>query len=575
MTAKRVSAALHCGPVQHVDGPAEGSRKVLLQPREAAHPGTGVVVDETDEEIDVTRGTEVSRDHRAQDRQLLHAVLLAESRDFRTRELNPRRDVEQLSTHGDRPILAERSMLPPGGMRWRTTMMFRTLSRIRPARTALREARRVCGPRSPLRLRRPASRRRKFRDFQAGARGHRPDPRRGAGPRFLGRAFPRRLQRALKEARETDLWIRCVRSPRSERYSRQLGRVLFPGQGSSGPAEGDPRGDAMSITTEPELVLALEQVEKLEKGLLSLRRELPKSTPGNLALLSEGPLDQIAQLQADIQEYALRTRRVDYIGMRLVGPRIHLRETPVSILTAVLDAFRKGVQAIAELEIRGQRSNRPTAELKRLCDFQILALAPGSLRVLMALPDEEKGLLPGADPNPASVALDDYLKAAAWAASDEDLSQIGRRFPQEHLRKALLSELQRVVPRPRGELELVEFSGPRIESISGRATVGLERATRTRLNSAIDNLVHEESQTHDGVLREIDLDSKTFALRNPGALEQKQCRFEDELIDAAKEALDKRVQVTGLVRVDPSKRGQASLSVTRLEIIEDDSERDM
>lgn len=316
------------------------------------------------------------------------------------------------------------------------------------------------------------------------------------------------------------------------------------------------------ISNEAGLLQAIEQAGTLERGLSALRRDLPQASPANLALLSEGPLDQLDQIQGEIQEYRAQTRASDFLGVRLAGELIHLRETPISVLTAVLDAIRKGVQAIAEIKVRGQRLGRPTAELKRLCDFQILALAPGSLRILMKLPDGDGEL-----PSPASAALDDYLDVAAWAASEDPVDAVEATFGDEPLRKALFAEVQRVVPRPRGILESLEFYGPRVKAVGGR--ILLERGTRKRLEMAIDRLVKEVPQTHAGILREIDLDARTFTLRTPGTLEQKPCSFGEELIEIAKEALDKPVNVAGLLKIDPQRRGQAVLVVTRLEIVED------
>lgn len=325
----------------------------------------------------------------------------------------------------------------------------------------------------------------------------------------------------------------------------------------------------MSISSNAEFCQAIEQAGRIEQGLLSLHRDLPSATSRNLALLVEGPLDQLAELQADIQEYLLRACGEDFVEMRLIGPRIRLRDTPTSVLTNMLDAVRKGIQAIAELRLKGQRAARPTAELKRICDFRVLALAPGSLRILMRLPDEEQGSLSTGETNPAATALDDYLSAASWASSDESASDLDARLWDPKLRKAVLTELERIVPRPRGELEAVEFSGPRVEMKGGTKRLRLNRETRVRVNSAIDRMVHEVQETYVGVLREIDLDHQTFILRRSGESVERPCTFEEELHDAAKEALDKTVRVTGSTRIDPSKRVQALLTVTRLEILEE------
>ena len=74
-------------------------------------------------------------------------------------------------------------------------------------------------------------------------------------------------------------------------------------------------------------------------------------------------------------------------------------------------------------------------------------------------------------------------------------------------------------------------------------------------------------ETHEGDLREIDLDSLTFTLRTPDGFWQIPCTFSEDLAELAKEALDRRVLVTGSRVTDPSRRGHP-LQVTRLQIVE-------
>ena len=87
-----------------------------------------------------------------------------------------------------------------------------------------------------------------------------------------------------------------------------------------------------------------------------------------------------------------------------------------------------------------------------------------------------------------------------------------------------------------------------------------------------DKIPEQWIETYSGDRREIDLDKYSFVLRNietsPGQVMQIECQFLEELLEAAKDALDKRVTVTGSRPIDQTRRPK-SLLVSRLEIIED------
>jgi len=57
------------------------------------------------------------------------------------------------------------------------------------------------------------------------------------------------------------------------------------------------------IETEPQLRQAIEQMENLWQAINSLRAEVFPQNPRSFAVLAEGPLEQIRQLQRQIDEY--------------------------------------------------------------------------------------------------------------------------------------------------------------------------------------------------------------------------------------------------------------------------------
>jgi hypothetical protein len=60
------------------------------------------------------------------------------------------------------------------------------------------------------------------------------------------------------------------------------------------------------IETAEELYQAIEQMGRMQRILESYRNEILTQNPRNFALLAEGPLEQLRQLQAQIDEYIQR-----------------------------------------------------------------------------------------------------------------------------------------------------------------------------------------------------------------------------------------------------------------------------
>jgi hypothetical protein len=57
------------------------------------------------------------------------------------------------------------------------------------------------------------------------------------------------------------------------------------------------------IQNESQLRQAIEQMESLCRAIDALRADVFPKNPRNFAILAEGPLDQIRQLQSQVDEY--------------------------------------------------------------------------------------------------------------------------------------------------------------------------------------------------------------------------------------------------------------------------------
>jgi urease accessory protein UreF len=330
----------------------------------------------------------------------------------------------------------------------------------------------------------------------------------------------------------------------------------------------------MKAQADTQLQLLFDQLALMYDALASLRQDVYPKNPALYRVMAEGPLDEIRKLQEAIDARAgvteAREESAD-LWLRITGSGIDVDDAPTSVLTAILDAFRKGVQSVAEFLDKGTLSARPTQELKNAADLRIVAFASGSLQVGLKLPPAEQQSTLADLGRPlrdvVEEALREYVAVAEWAASGT--GDLAARIPDNHRRRVLLNAVKPILPRKRGSVSLVELRG----RLTGQPQpVRLGRDTHERLDTALDHLVTTKPETHRGVLREIDLDAQTFQLRRvDDAVVIVKCSFADELFEVAKEALDRLVEVTGTRVVAEGRRTASTLDVARLEIVEDDA----
>ena len=253
------------------------------------------------------------------------------------------------------------------------------------------------------------------------------------------------------------------------------------------------------IKNNEQLRQAVDQLERMYRALVALRAEVLPQNPQQFALMSEGPLDEIQHLQEQINAYTGFTLALENdadVWLRIQGRSVEWSDVPTSVLTMCLDAFRKGIQAIAQFISTGQIKTRPTTELKRACDLRVAAFLPGSLCIGLRLPDETHlGLRPEPVQSFVHKALVEYLVVASWVSSEEDLSLLEQRIEDDQKRRILLNALKPLVPRPRGDVESVEISG---RFVPDKRTICLTRHARQRIDQAIDWTVAKEQGNRSG-----------------------------------------------------------------------------
>ena len=147
-------------------------------------------------------------------------------------------------------------------------------------------------------------------------------------------------------------------------------------------------------------------------------------------------------------------------------------------------------------------------------------------------------------------------RSPLWVGSEKETSDVlDRLCPDPHERRVVLNSLKPFVPRPRGDVERVELSG---RAVPHSKTIALTKASHERIDHAIDTLAAERAEEHVGDLREIDLDSLSLIVRPTEDVREVRCTFEEDLLGAAKEGLDRRVRVTGVRRMEAGRLRMAA-----------------
>ena len=328
------------------------------------------------------------------------------------------------------------------------------------------------------------------------------------------------------------------------------------------------------IRNDAELKHAVEQLQRMYAAMAELYQGIYPKNPKQFALFSEGPNDQIAELQKEIDEYTGRDKLASMeadIWLRLRGDGLEWPDAPTSVVTAYLDALRKGLQSVIEYNMTGVVAGRPSRAARRFSNIQVSTVMAGSVCIGINLPEVSDVDFEGdhaAAVETANRSLKEFLDVITWVASNQSPDALVAIAADDHKQKVLLNAVKPFLPRPRGDVDSLEISGRLIQA---EQPVRLTRDSQQRLNRAIDQAVQAQIETIEGDLRQIDLDSRQFLLRNTDGLHETRCSFEEELAETAKEYLDRRVQVTGIRTVDPRRRTAIPLQVIRLEVIEDEA----
>lgn len=321
----------------------------------------------------------------------------------------------------------------------------------------------------------------------------------------------------------------------------------------------------MSILNDEQLLQAHEQLGRLQTALAALKRDLADKKEFGFRLLAEGPLEDIRALREAIADYTgetlLEVVEVDF-RFRLAGLTVKWRDTPISVIAAYFNALRTGVKTLAAVIQREAAGYLAGIDLRRASDLALVDLKRGSLDVGLRLPETQPVQLDAFSAqksSPVRIAVNDFLNCATWIASDLSISELESKFPDVKRRRATLRAIRPFVPRHRGAVETVSLYGP-IMPVRGDVT--LKRNSLDRIAEAYQTAISEKEISLVGEIREIDLDSRTFELRNVDQIKKVSCQFSEDIAGTAQSLLGRRVHVVGsrTEEVDGTPKGKLMIT---------------
>jgi hypothetical protein len=264
--------------------------------------------------------------------------------------------------------------------------------------------------------------------------------------------------------------------------------------------------------------------------------------------------------------------------VRLEGPAISRDNPRISIITGELTKVRTQVGKVAKSIAQLSAKFRGVPDEM---DLGLSAFAKGSLILGFTIPsavdvaegrDGQESLFGDEDPyyqaaRDAIRTIGLVTKHVTEGGSPDDLSDL---IPDPKVRDAALSAVKELAPSGRSGINSVRLSGKSIADLdlTQPLTLNTREIVRKRVEHPVAAPTVAPPVTIIGYVREMDLDVKRFELRHIENMEVNdvRCSYVDQTDEEAKQWLNSRVRVVGIVERDLSGKARL-LETTSIEIL--------
>lgn len=318
-------------------------------------------------------------------------------------------------------------------------------------------------------------------------------------------------------------------------------------------------------------IVTAQQIVKLERGLLSLRQS-SQASPEAVDAIAAAQYREILRLRAELDAAMGFAEEPCDLVASLSGPDIGIGVAPARAIADFISNLHAALQRVTaylvidELPGRGRMPQSVT----QATEFQFTGAANGSMRLKLSLP--EPGIVSPKDEFAAAgKGLILMLETVEWVASSKGIEELRVKMEDERLTRLLLSQVQRITPKPRGAVRRIAFSS---RLIASSESCLLSHKSIGRIQDAIEAVSEHPigvEVKERGRLRAGDLDKGDFSLRQrPNGQPALRCIVPKKLVAQSVNFLvhDVMVEVTGVL--DYNNRGRPS-SLRVYEVYEVDS----
>lgn len=283
-------------------------------------------------------------------------------------------------------------------------------------------------------------------------------------------------------------------------------------------------------------------IERLRRGEEPLRQALTDSWMW-LALHDGAWKEAWAIEEADLPAGYLPVPRTPLLpdhepvlSTKALGATIVPGVVPASVVAFVASATRGAVKTLVDFVYDESAGGRPKEEIRRLYDLPVRRLAFGSFEIDFGKPQE----LMFDDDFKRVVGL--LQKGLHWAVDNKDVPLVAGT---DRERQAILYALRGLTPPKGSAVEVVQISGPWLESRSVRLT----QATRRRVAREIKKLHKEKLVIIGGRIGEFDDDRESFTLRDTEIGKDVRAFFRKEQLEELRKLYVDRVHPVWLVGI--------------------------
>lgn len=295
------------------------------------------------------------------------------------------------------------------------------------------------------------------------------------------------------------------------------------------------------IRTKNELIYTKEQINKLENIVMSLKEKLLPERESQYNAMAGIYIKKIESFRKEVDDYlgvsTYKTSNID-LHMHIEGPSIGYGSVPSSLIASCLERFKKGLQGIYVTKNDIKLNRNTPKDIRDICDLRLVNFQPGSINLSFEVPKQQISL----DRESIDNSIQVYFDLINWISSDDD--NYISNLDKDKLEK-LMQSVVNTLPDNKN-INKITFSG---KSTYCKNKITVDTEIREKIvNKIMDFQIKDEIVSIKGIVRGMDLDKRTLALRDVQNYDKKEinCKLSDDIGNDLKEYLDATVSIKGV-----------------------------